>query len=145
MIHRYLLAAGLAVVLSACGGSGTVKPSTKDLTPEEAVAERVVARWRHIIAGELKAAYEYLTPGARRVQTFEEYARRMSQAQIKWTDVRVMKIECEDAETCNAQVELDIEVNVPGMGGSHIPTQTVVYENWLASGGTWYFLPSQAR
>lgn len=146
MIHRYLLVAGLIAALAACGtGAGSVKSSAKNLTPEEAVALRAVERWQKIIAGDLGSAYQFLTPGARRVQTQDGYVQRMAQAQVKWTDARVVRVVCEDAETCHADVQLDIEVNVPGMGATKINTSTMVEENWLASNGQWYFLPSQAR
>lgn len=147
MSYRHLLVVALVAVLTACGaaGGGKARPSAKNLTPEEAVAARAVERWKYIIAGDLKSAYQLLTPGARKVQTSEDYAQRMAQAQIKWTDARVKSVTCEDAETCQAVVELDIDVNVPGMGATKISTLTIVEEHWLASAGQWYFLPSQAR
>ena len=145
MIHRYLFVLIFVAGLAACGAGGATKSSLDGLSKEEAVALRVVERWQNVIASDWRSAYQFLTPGARRVQSYEDYAQRMGQAQIKWKNARVAKITCEDAETCHAQVELDIEVNVPGMGASKVSTLTVVEESWLASDGGWFYLPSQAR
>lgn len=71
--------------------------------------------------------------------SYENYAARMVQAQIKWTGVSVAGVTCEDAEACKAEVFLNITVHVPGTG--QLPTQTVQYEDWLESNGQWYYLP----
>lgn len=146
MIQRYFLVMIAAAGLVACGAAGGgAKLSHGNLPQDEMVALRAVDRWQKVIAADWQAAYQFLTPGARRIQSYEDYAQRMGQAQIKWMDARVIKVVCEDAETCHVQVELDIEVNVPGMGTSKVSTLTVIEESWLSSDGGWFYLPSQAR
>ena len=142
MTNRCLLAGCLVVALSACGVSAPTKTAS-NLPPEEAVAKRAVERWEHIIALDFRSAYDYLTPGARSVLAYDEYAARLGTAQLKWEAARVSKIECEDADACKAEMELDILVRAPGVG--EISTKTYVQEDWLSSGGEWFFLPRQAR
>lgn len=136
-------ALGLSLLLTACAGTS---PRRAPASPEQAVTQRAGERWQHIIAGDLKAAYAYLSPGARKVMPYENYAQRMGQSQVRWTGARVKQVNCEDAQSCRAEMELDIVVMVPGItGGSQVPIKSSLSENWLESGGQWYFLPSEAH
>ncbi len=142
MMNRCFLAVALAVALSACGVSAPTKTAS-NLPPEEAVAKRAVERWEHIIAKDFKSAYGYLTPGTKMAMLYENYASRLTQAQIRWTGVKVLGVKCDESTTCKAEVLLDITVHAPGVG--QLPTQTVQYEDWLDSGGEWYYLPQSIQ
>ena len=144
-MHLRQLALSLVLTgLAACATTAPPKPAA-NLSPEAAVTQRITDRWQRIIDKDYKAAYEFLTPGTRSVMPYPDYERRMGQAQIKWKGSTVKQITCEDAETCHAQVQLDIIVLFPGGGIGQTPTISVVDENWLKSGGQWYFLPSKIR
>ena len=142
MIYKNALVFAFLAALVACTSS-PVRTKASALSPEEAISQRTTDRWGHIIAGDFRKAYDFLTPGARVVMPYEEYASRLLQAQIKWTGMKVVDVVCEDAEACKAQVELDILVTVPMAG--QIQSVTYIYEDWLKSGNQWYYLPSQAR
>ena len=137
------LALALAITgLAACTANAPKKVAV-DLSPEEAVAQRATERWQYIIDGDFEAAYQYLTPGARAVMSFQQYAARMVQAQLRWTGVKPAEVICEDAETCKAEMTLDITVHAPGIGQRG--TQTAQSEDWLKSGGQWYYLPQNIQ
>lgn len=142
MTIRFLLIAGVAAVLSACNTAGPVR-SPEKLPPEEAVAERALQRWKYIIANDLKASYEYITPGSKAAMPFQSYAMRMTQAQIRWADAEVVAVVCSEPGVCKAEVVLDITVHAPGVG--QVATQTVQYEDWIESGGHWHYLPQSIQ
>ena len=144
MLNRILLAIFLALLLSACGTTGPARTKAPT-TPEEAITQRAQERWKLIVAGDFKAAYGYLTPGARAVMPLDAYTGRLGMAQIKWTGATVEWVKCEDADTCQAQVAVDTLVTVPGTGQGEVPGQTTLVENWLRSDGQWYFLPSRIQ
>lgn len=142
MIRRLILISAATALLAACGAS-TPERSNSKLSPEEAVAVRAVERWERIIAKDFQGAYEYLTPGSRAAMTYEGYAKRMAQAQIRWAGANATKVTCDATDACKAEVTLDITVHAPGAG--QIPVQTVQYEDWLESDGQWYYLPQSIQ
>ena len=144
MLNRILLAIFLALLLSACGTTGPARTKAP-ATPEEAITQRALERWKLIVAGDFSTAYGYLTPGARAVMSLEAYAGRLGMAQIKWTGAAVDWVKCEDEDTCHAQVAVDTLVTIPGTGQGQVPGQTKLVENWLRSDGQWYFLPSRIQ
>ena len=137
---RTFALAGAIILLSACAIPATKAPGVT-LSPQEAVSQRAAERWQLIVDQDFKAAYEYLTPASRSVMSFESFAARMVQAQIRWLGAEDVKVTCEDEATCTAEVLLNIKVHAPGVG--QIDTQTVQYEDWLLNGGQWYYLPAQ--
>ena len=142
MTNRFLPIAGLAVILSACSAGAPVRKDAP-LSPEDVVAERAVERWNSIIAKDLPSAYEYMTPGARAVQSYDEYAMRMSTSQVAWLSAKAVKVDCKDPDSCQAEIELTIRTRVPAAGELVIPTY--VQEDWVRSKAQWYFLPRLAR
>lgn len=144
MFNRILPAILLALLVSACGTTGSTRTKVPQ-TPEEAITQRAQERWKLIVAGDFKSAYEYLTPGARAVMSLDAYAGRLGMAQIKWTGSTVDWVKCEDADTCQAQVAVDTLITVPGTGQGQVPGQTRLVESWLRSDGQWYFLPSRIQ
>ena len=144
MRFRHLALSLVLTGLAACATTAPIKPAA-NLSPEAAVTQRITERWQHIMDKDYKAAYEFMTPGTRAVMPYADYEKRMGQAQIRWMGSTVKQVNCEDAQTCHAEVQLDILVLFPGGGIGQTKTISVVDENWLKSGGQWYFLPSKIR
>lgn len=144
---RFIFPVVFVVFLVACTPqrAGVKAPASDGHSAEDVIAQRAVERWQYIIAGDFGAAYDYLTRGAKSVVSRDEYARRLAQAQVKWTGVGPIKVECEDEAACRVEVELDIQVQVPRAG--EIVTKTYVQEDWLLDGKDlrWHYLPGQAR
>lgn len=98
---------------------------------EEVVRERAQARADLIVKGDVKGAYEYLSPGSRQGLTSEQYA---STIRIGfWKAVTIDKVVCETPNSCDAHMQIDYEFR-----GSRITTPA--RETWVKEGSTWWYL-----
>ncbi|HEY8010274.1 MAG TPA: hypothetical protein VIE67_04685 [Rudaea sp.] len=112
--------------------------------PAAVVKQRAVERWSLLAEGHPVKAYEYLSPGYRTTHTLDQYVAFVATARLKWRSARVVKQECE-AEVCT--VHLIVESTVPATLANtprDLQLQTPLTEQWIASGGQWYFLPDAA-
>ncbi|QOC23051.1 hypothetical protein IC757_02515 [Wenzhouxiangella sp. AB-CW3] len=122
-------------VLAAC-------QAEPELTPDEAVHERAQERWDLRLEQEYGEAYEYYSPGYR--QTVDAYSHVADQRNraVMYTGARVVSVECE-SEICRARVR--VEYRVPGApsGLSRVTSERTITENWIHSGGEWWYSPSR--
>ena len=58
----------IAMLLTACA-------SNPQQTPEQQVAQRAEARWKHLIAKDYQQAWEYLMPSYRNLVSPQDYER----------------------------------------------------------------------
>jgi len=100
-------------------------------TDEEVIKERAEARWELFIKGDIRGAYEYLSPVAREVVSRESYV-----AGIKpglWRTARVDKVNCKTRDLC----EVDLTIGVVFSGRAF---NSPLREKWVrVEGGWWYF------
>jgi hypothetical protein len=111
-------------VLAACAGIGTQ-------APEEAVRERAQARWDALLSGDFHAAYEYLSPGSRSVETEKSYIAELRKG--FWKSAKVQKVQCRGNEACDAEVTVEYEYQ--GMR-----TRTPVRESWVRERSEWWYV-----
>jgi hypothetical protein len=117
--------AGLAV--ASLTGCATISRKPDDVV----VKEKAQARWNALVQGDVKAAYEYFSPGSRQTMTLAEFA---SGIRIGfWKAVSVDKVECGSADRCDAQVTIEYEHR--GMR-----VKTPHRETWVRDGKDWWFL-----
>jgi len=129
------LAALVAAVLAGCAGM--------QRSPEDALRERVDARWAALIAGDLQTAYGFLSPGYRSGNDLEAYRTRMRARTVAWKSAEVREVECdEEGLACRVRTRVAFEVPMvaPGVPGKMQSFQVVV-ENWIRSRNRWYFVP----
>ncbi len=123
------LLAGLALVLSACGG-----PSE----PEQTLEERVLARWEHMIERDFEAAWEYYTPGFRQTTPRLDFAHDMTRRPVRWTAAEVVGTDCEE-ELCRVAVELEYRVPGAPSGQSGMRLSRTIEDQWVLLDGQWWF------
>jgi hypothetical protein len=114
----------LALTLSGC----TTVPQRSDA---EVVKERATARWSALVAGDMKTAYEMVSPAGRTVVSFEGF--RSSLKQGFWKSAQVRDVKCESAELCDVSVDIEYEF----MGRR---TRTALQEKWVKQDSQWWFL-----
>jgi hypothetical protein len=128
------VAASIAVTLGLTGcatGPGSQAPA--GAAPEaraETVKQRALARWAALIRGDVKAAYQYLSPASRAVTSLERFQTKTAGSfrEIKLDDVR-----CE-SETCQVRLWLTFDHRV--MKGITTPIE----ETWVFDGGQAWFV-----
>ena len=99
-------------------------------TDEEVIKERAEARWDLFIKGDIRGAYEYLSPGAREVVSRDSYV-----AGIKpglWRTARVDKVNCKTREMC----EVDLTIGIVFMSRS---SYTPLREKWVRVDSKWWY------
>ena len=115
------------MAIAVLAGCATVATKPK----EAIVAERSQARWNALVQGDVKAAYEYFSPGSRQTMTLADFA-----AGIRigfWKAVKVDKVECPSDERC--EVHVTITYDHRGMR-----VNTPHRETWVRDGAEWWFL-----
>jgi hypothetical protein len=117
-----------AFLVAFLGGCAT-PPPPRD--PAEVVKQRAQARWNALVQGDVKAAYEFFSPGSRATMSLADFA-----SGIKvgfWKAVTVDKVECKSAESCDASSTVEYEFR-----GSRI--KTPFKETWVREGSDWWLL-----
>jgi Tfp pilus assembly protein PilP len=121
----------LLLASALVAGCAAVQPST----PELAVKQRATERWKLLVSGEIKRAYEYTAPSYRAITSYDTYSKGMGSV-ATWVGAEVLKVECETPEKCTARVKIEAKplVNVRYKG----TITSGVDETWLLEGGQWW-------
>jgi len=99
--------------------------------PEEVVAKRAQERWDDLVRGDFKAAYQFLSPGSRSVQSEEDYVKSLRRD--FWKSAQVKKVTCEGDERCDVEMAIGYEFH--GMR-----VNTPLHEKWIREGSEWWYL-----
>jgi hypothetical protein len=117
----------LAAVAIAVAGCATITGRP----PEAVVKERSQARWDALVNGNFEAAYGYLSPGSRAVQSQADYVTSLGKG--FWKSAKVDKVMCQSEQACD--VELTIEYEFRGHR-----TKTPLRETWVREGSEWWYV-----
>lgn len=110
-------------------------------TPEAAVTQRAQEHLDLYLEGNYVEAYKYLSPGYRSSVSLNEYQRKVLAQPMSWTNARVAGSDCTES-SCKVRISVDIVVFGAVPGASRFETVSVINENWIKSGGTWFYVPS---
>ena len=130
----------LGVALSGCGKEEPkqvekIEP-VAPLTEESILTDRVVTRWRAMIARDFPRAYEFETPGYRQTHTVEQHANRFGRHAV-WRDAEVYKL---NIEGDIAKVTVFVKHTFAGPDGNPEEGATYVDETWLRKNGQWWYV-----
>ncbi len=130
--HRVVRSWGCIVVaVAALGGCATTQTATESGKPEEVVKARAQARWDAVGKEDFAAAYDYLSPGSRSVNSLEAY--RIAVPKSFYKGAQVEKVRCETPDACEAQVRVEYEFK-----GARI--KTPLAETWIRQEGNWWYV-----
>jgi hypothetical protein len=116
--------AAAAIALAGCATIGAQ-------SPEAAVKERSQARWDALVKGDFDAAYGYMSPGSRAVQSQASYVGSLRKG--FWKSAKVDKVVCASEQACD--VELTIEYEIQGR-----QMKTPLRETWVREGSDWWYV-----
>jgi hypothetical protein len=133
-VYKVLALLCSLLLLSAC--ATTTEPKASN------IEERVTARWKTLLGGDLAGSYEYLSPGYRSSVSSLQFQRNILLQKVQWTDAKYMSSECTET-ICNVKVLVGFTVSgaIPGMKRYEGTKQ--VEESWLLVDDLWYFLPGR--
>ena len=123
-VARFIWALALGAALAGCA-------AMQPRAPEEAVKARAQARWDALLKGDVKAAYAFLSPGSRAVNTQEAYGGSLRSG--FWKSAVVEKAACDAPDACEAQVTIEYEFQ-----GKR--TKTPLRETWIREGTDWWYV-----
>nr|MBL8455375.1 hypothetical protein [Zoogloeaceae bacterium] len=116
------------MALSACS-------ALKQGSAEEIVAERADLRWKALVSGDWKKAYEFSTPAYRKAVSLEQFIGSQIGA-VARRGHEILSVKCTE-DVCEAMVRLQYSVALPGFAkGSGSSTDYA--ERWVREGGQWY-------
>jgi len=96
----------------------------------EVVKERAQARANAVVGIDLKAAYGYFTPTARKDLTYQAFA--TSTVPGFWKTATVDKVECMREDLCYASLTVEYEYR-----GQRL--KTPLRESWILEGNEWWY------
>ena len=122
-------AAAVAAMVALTGCAAPTPAS-----PEQAVEQRANARWKALLAGDIKQAYGFITPSYRAVTSLERYSADLGGV-ATWIGAQVVRVECA-TEKCTAVVKIEAKpiFTTPYKG----TITTAVDETWLLEDGQWW-------
>lgn len=113
-----------------------------DRTPEEIVAARAIERVNFLMAGEYEEAYLYTTPGYRSTEGVGRYGTRWAGTSM-WVSANIKSVKCpaiEGAEGAptRCKVAMEVEYRFIAAGRASGINRTVLFEDWIYTGGDWF-------
>lgn len=127
----------LLASIGALVGCAAVAPTAESRAAD--VKSRAEARWALLVSGELKKAYDFLSPGQRAVTTAEQYA-----GSIKvglWREAKVVSADCPD-ESNLCKVSVNVKYTF-AKGKGAFENERGLVEKWRHDDGKWWFVESE--
>jgi hypothetical protein len=121
--------AGIFLGLAAAAVGGCALLDSRP--PEEVLKERAQVRWDALVTGDIKGAYQFLSPGSRAVLTSEAYASTIRAG--FWKTAVVERVSCEKPDVCDVHGAIEYDHR-----GSRI--KSPVKETWIKEGSSWWFV-----
>lgn len=135
MLNKWRLGLSLIfLILAGCAGTATTPAASR----EEVVSARAQARWDSLLKNDLKAAYGFMTPGSRQVQTEEQFASRIKPG--LWQGAKVKSVTCRADPVCDVVVIVGYAYSQQGVGVSN---ERELGETWIREADTWWFSPQR--
>ena len=132
---------GSLLMLSACATS-TVDTDAESSDPSKVIEARAMARWNTLLAGDLPAAYEYLSPAYRTSVSSLQYQRSIVTQKVQWKGAEYVEADCEETH-CKVRISVEYAIYGALPGVRVFRDSQVVEESWVLVDGTWYFIPPQ--
>ncbi len=133
---KIILGWSLSVVLLSVAGCTTTtvgneqsKASVGD--DKTIVAKRAEARWKALIESDVGQAYEFLSPGSKKIMSRKEYLGLIKPGM--WREVRTAEVTCAE-ELCKASLWIKYDIQkVKNI-------EMKVEESWIKEEGNWWYV-----
>jgi len=122
------------MLLSAC--------ATTPASREDVIKERSQARWDALLARDYAGAYAFYSPGYRSTATVVDFEISMRMRRIAYSSAKYLEQNC-DENTCVVAFNVGYRVGAPVPGVSVWDGFQVINDQWVKTGGEWWFLPEE--
>ncbi len=110
--------------------------------PDESgkLENRVKAYWQHKINKEFDKAYEFTTPGYKKLISKEAFMLTLSTAKLEWKGMKIDKKQCEKPDLCVVRmlIKYKYKFHLGGFAKQDMEVETPLSEKWILSNNTWY-------
>ncbi len=130
-VHAVAVSLAAVFLLAAC------QPQP-ELSPEEIVQERAMARWAHLVEREFEPAWDFYSPGFRDGTPREEFVDDMKRRPIRWKNVDFLEAQC-DGDRCSVQVEVTYRAIAAPHGQSRMELTRPIEETWIRLRDEWWY------
>lgn len=133
MFKKILFYIALLLLAGCAGVQGTSSPSSaagKD--GDEDVSVRAEARWQAMIARDLDAAYEFLSPGSKTANPLTLFKAKIRP--LDWRSAKALSASC-DGDKCSVKLHISFYHSK-----SHGEIATVLEETWIRDAGKWWYV-----
>lgn len=124
----------LLALITACAASAP--------TRDEIIAERAQARWDALLAGDFESAYAFLTPGVRSTMTATDMEIEFRLRRVQYLSAEYLDHGCAD-QVCTVKIRVGFRVAKPVVGMKEWESESTAEEQWILSGGQWWYLPEK--
>ncbi len=132
--RKVLLLVSAVLLLAGCA-TGPEPPA-----PEQTLEERAQARWEALIARDYGEAYQYQSPGFRRSNPMDAFARDQGRRPFNFLFAEVQGSECEQDDRCTVTVRVRYQ---PTSGPAELRRMRPyrnLQETWLRIDDQWWFV-----
>lgn len=127
---------GGAVAQTHPQADGSVPIQSPERSPEDAVRERVEARWRALVERDFQKAYQYETPGFREAYTVPVFKGQFGDWVI-WKSAKAGEVKIEGTKA-KVMVRLVYSAIVPNAPQPMVENSTHVEETWMLQNLDWF-------
>ena len=123
------------MLLSACA-------TTNSASRDEIVKERAQARWDALEARDYATAYALYSPGYRSAVSVTDFEVNLRLQRFRWTSATFKQLSCNE-NTCTVSFDVGYRIHSPVPGVSTFNGWDVVKDQWVKTGGKWWYLPEE--
>ena len=123
------------MLLSACA-------ATPAVAPEVTVKEKAQARWDSLLSNDYATAYTYYSPGYRSTTSLTDLEIDIRMRRVQWTSAEYMDHDCGE-NTCVVRFNVGYAVSSPVPGVDTWKGYSVIRDQWIKTGGEWWYLPEK--
>ena len=123
----------LLMLLSACATT----PS-----PDSIVKERAETRWEALLSRDYASAYSFYSPGYRSTASVTDFEIEIRLRRVRLTTAEYLKHNC-DENTCTVSFRVGYRVGSPVPGITTWDGYDLITDQWVKTGGEWWYLPEE--
>ena len=130
---KYLAAVLALMMISACAAT----PQSR----EDEIRLRAQARWDALLENDYETAYGYASPGFRSTTSVVDFEIEMRTRRVQYQSAEYREQSCEE-KACTVTMLVGFKVVKPVMGLDVWESTSAIKEQWIQTGGEWWYLPN---
>ncbi len=132
-VFQSLLVVTVFLLSTGCATFGGV-----DTRSDEYIAKRAEQRWKALVEGEFKKAYEFESPGYRKAKSLK-YFKKQFGGWVEWTGATVKGIKRKSDDVAEVRIQLEYE-SYQKWSDSMQKSASNFSEKWIYTDRNWWYV-----